>query len=89
MNFAVQIMKHIGLGLSSFNFHSNQSSLRYPEKLHVISHGKRKPFQHSSRLKAFMTTEPALQSMVEGMLQSEETHLRNYMRQNKWYYDTA
>lgn len=72
----------------SINFHPNQPSFTHPEKLPAIIRGRRKPFLHSSRLKAFMTTEPAQQSMVEGVLQSEETHSRNYMRKNKWCYDT-
>jgi hypothetical protein len=53
---------------------STQSSLF--NKTIILTEGEMKTFHNKEKLKEFMTTKPLLQKILEGLLHTEETRVR-------------
>ena len=65
--------------LPTLREHGCQPRLLYPVKLSITINGEDKIFHDKTRFKQYVTTNPALQKVLEGKLQPKEI---NYTRTN-------
>jgi hypothetical protein len=62
-----------GHGMMYFNC---KPRIVYPTKLSFLIEGEIKTFHNKEKLDEFMTTKPALQKALKGLLHTEETRVR-------------
>ena len=63
--------------------HRCQPRLLYPEKLSITIDGKSKIFHVKATFKQYLYTNPALQKVLEGQLQSQEVNYNHQNTRNK------
>jgi hypothetical protein len=62
---------------------NSQHKLVYSAKLSFIIEGETKTFHNKEKLKEFVTTKPALQKIIKGLLHKEETRVRQVVSRKK------
>ena len=65
--------------LPTLRDHGCQPRLLYPAKLSIIIDGENKIFHEKTRFKQYISTNPAIQKVLEGKLQPKEV---NYNQKN-------